>query len=151
MKNTSLTNTLTTLGLTDHEAAVYLAALSLGPATILKIAGVAEIKRTTVYSVIESLKIKGLMAIHVKGFKKLFVAENPEKLKTILLTRQSLLAQTLPEFLALYNLKGTESTIKYYEGLAGVKSVYESLLTDVRPKEDYLIISHQAEWLNLDP
>ena len=84
MKNNPLLTTLTTLGLTDHEAAVYLAALSLGPATILKIAKAAEIKRTTVYSVIETLKLKGLVSVEVKGFKSLFVAEDPTKLETIL-------------------------------------------------------------------
>ncbi|MSU75310.1 MAG: hypothetical protein EXS55_02245 [Candidatus Magasanikbacteria bacterium] len=151
MKTNPLLKTLTTLGLTDHESAVYLAALSLGPSTILKIAQAAEIKRTTVYSVVEALKQKGLIIIEVRGFKTKFVAENPEKLETILDNRQALLAKTMPEFAGLYNLKGAESSIKYYEGLNGIKSVYENLLVDVRPKEDYLIISHQAQWLNLDP
>ena len=150
MKNDSLAKILIDLGLTENEARVYVAALSLGPATVLKIAQAASIKRTTVYFVVESLKLKGLMTIAVKGFKKLYVAENPEKLETILENRKTLLAKTMPEFASLYNLKGGESTIKYYEGLEGIKSVYEGLIRDVRPKEDYLIISHTEPWLNLD-
>lgn len=151
MPNKPLTTTLIDLGLTENEAKVYLAALTLGPTTILKLAQAAETKRTTVYSVVESLKMKGLITIEVKGFKKLFVAESPEKLETILENRKTLLAKTLPEFSALYNLKGGESQIKYYEGLSGIKSVYENLIRDVRPKEDYSIISHQEQWINLDP
>ncbi|MDO8625878.1 MAG: helix-turn-helix domain-containing protein [Candidatus Magasanikbacteria bacterium] len=150
MQKRRLLSILTTLGLTEHESAVYLAMLAIGPATVLKIAAAAEIKRTTVYSVVEALKIKGLVVVQIKGFKQLFAAADPEQLQTILDNRRQLLANALPEFSALYNLKGGESTIKYYEGLAGIKSVYEGLIKDVRPKEDYLIISHREQWLNLD-
>jgi sugar-specific transcriptional regulator TrmB len=151
MQNTKLTKILTDLGLSEHEALVYLANISLGPTTILKIAQAAEIKRTTVYAVIESLKTKGLINVQIKGFKKLFAPENPEKLETILENRKNLLNKAMPDFSALFNLKGTESAIKYYEGLEGIKTVYESLLKDVRPHDDYLIISNQQDWYQIDP
>lgn len=150
MRNLTLINILHDLGLTENEATVYLASLSLGPTTILKIAQAAEIKRTTVYSVIDSLKMRGLMAIEVKGFKKLFVPENPDKLGSVLENRKEALSKVLPEFAALYNLKGNESTIRYYEGLEGIKSAYESMIRDVRPKEDYCIISYIDPWLSAD-
>lgn len=151
MKTTKLESILINLGLTENEANVYLASLSLGPATILKISQAGNIKRTTVYSVIESLKKKGLMRIELKGWKKLYTAENPEKLEFILEEKKNQLASSLPEFMSLYNLKGGESFIKYYEGLQAVKSVYESLLRDIRPHEDYMIVSDQSKWQELDP
>ncbi len=150
MQNTQYIETLTGLGLGENEARVYFASLSLGPATVLKIADAAEIKRTTVYSVVESLKHKGLMRIELKGWKKLFTAEAPENLESILETRREKFKNLLPEFSALYNLKGGESTLKYYEGLAAVKSVYEGLIQDIRPHEDYIILSDLKKWLNLD-
>ena len=52
MPNFDLAKILIDLGLTENEAKVYVAALSLGPATILKIAQAAAIKRTTVYFVV---------------------------------------------------------------------------------------------------
>ena len=105
MKSEKLTNILENLGLTENEAKVYLASLSLGQSTILKISRTAEIKRTTIYSVIESLKQKGLMKIEIKGWKKLFVAESPEKLDVMIKNRREELKSSLPEFLALYNLQ----------------------------------------------
>ncbi len=150
MQHHQLVATLKDLGLTENEARVYFAALSLGPATILKIATAAEIKRTTVYSVIQWLQHKGLMTIEVKGFKKLFVAERPEKLETMIEERRERFKKAFPELSALYNLKGGEGFIKYYEGLAGIKSVYEGLIRDVHPHEDYLVITDQKRWLNLD-
>ena len=51
----------------------------------------------------------------------------------------------------MFNLKGGESYIKYYEGLNGIKSVYEGLLVDIKAHQDYLIISNPDEWLESDP
>ncbi len=142
--------TLKNIGLTENEAQVYIAALSLGSATILKISRTAEIKRTTVYSVIESLKKKGLINIEVRGLKQLYAAEHPKKLSGLLDSRKQQFQGLLPELTALYNLKGGESFIKCYEGLEGIKSVYENLLQSIRPREEYLVITNQEHWLNLD-
>jgi sugar-specific transcriptional regulator TrmB len=150
MKNTKLLATLTELGLSENEAKVYLASLALGPNTVLKIASAAEIKRTTVYSVIQSLKQQGLMRIELKGFKELFVAEDPERLKLVLNTRREKFETLLPEFSALYNLKGGEGLVKYYEGLEAIKGVYEQFLEEMRPSEFYLAISDMKKFLELD-
>lgn len=151
MKNEDLIKILSDIGLSENESKVYFAALSLGPATVLKIARAAEVKRTTVYSVVESLKQKGLMNIEVKGFKQLYVAESPEKLETVLEQRRAEFKNSLSEFMALYNLKGGESYIKYYEGLEAMKNVYEELLKDIQPHEDYLVVSAIEQWYKLDP
>lgn len=146
-----LINTLLDLGLTENEARIYLAAIALGPTTILKIAKEADIKRTTVYSVVESLKQKGLISIEMKGWKKLFTAESPEKLELILEEKRKKLRDNLHNLLSLYNVDAKESLIKYYEGLPAVKTVYEELLRKIRPREDYLVIGSQEWWYNLDP
>lgn len=123
MKKSQIQDFLTELGLTENEAAVYLIGLSLGPTTILNIAKASGIRRTTVYSVVEVLKTKGLMHIEPRGFKQVFVAESPEKLELILEAKRSSLRRMLPELSALYNLKGGESTIKYYEGMEAIKYI----------------------------
>lgn len=151
MQKNHLAAILEDIGLSENQAKVYLAALSLGPSTVQKISQAAEIKRTTVYSVIDSLKSTGLMITQVKGFKNLFVAERPEKLKSILEARKEKFKKYLPEFSALYNLKESGSFLKYYEGLEAVKSIYKDLLREVKPHEDYLVISNSEPWFNLDP
>ena len=138
-------------GLSENEAKVYLFALSLGPTTILKISKAAEIKRTTIYSVIESLKKKGLISLQIKGFKKLYTASNPQKLNKIMEAKQQKLKQKLPEFMAVYNFTGSESFIKYYEGLEAVKSIYEDLISDIKTGQDYYVISNTSQWYEIDP
>jgi sugar-specific transcriptional regulator TrmB len=151
MKKDDLIGVLNKIGLNENESKAYFAALSLGPTTILNIAKSANIKRTTVYSAVESLQQKGLMYLEVKGWKKLYVAENPEKLMSVLRQKQAEFKEVLPEFSALYKLENAGSFIKYYEGIEGVKTVYEELLKDIGPNEDYLVISDSEKWVNIDP
>lgn len=138
------------VGLTDKEASVYLSALSLGPSAVAKIAQAAEIKRTTVYSVIESLKRKGLMREELDGWKMLYAAETPDKLEGMIDRMRGEIHRAMPELDALHSLKTAGSFIRYYEGLESVRGVYEDLLKDIRPREDYMVIGNQRKWLDQD-
>ncbi|MCB0346941.1 MAG: hypothetical protein KDD66_17615, partial [Bdellovibrionales bacterium] len=151
MEAKTLQTSLVALGLNENEAAVYMASLSTGSSTVMNIAKAAGVKRTTAYTVIESLMSKGLMRIDVKGFKRRFTAEAPDKLSSILAERQALFSRILPELTALHKLQGEESLIKFYQGKEGTKEVYESLLRDVRPEEDYYVVSDQSLWYGIDP
>lgn len=136
--------------MTENESKIYLTLLSLGATTILKLSAVSEIKRTTAYAVVESLQQKGLVKIEVNGFKKLFIAESPEKLEVMLELRRKKMKELLPEFLAIQNLEGVESFIKYYDGLESIKTVYEEILKKMRPHEEYLSIGNPSKWFPLD-
>lgn len=150
MYKLQLVRVLEELGLSDPEARIYLAALALGPASILKLARAAGVKRTTVYSLIERLKQAGLMSVEIRGFKQRFVASDPERLEVMIEQRRQRLQAVLPELSALHNLKGGEGVLRYYEGIQAIKSVYEDVLRDVRPHDDYLIMSDLRQWLALD-
>lgn len=149
-QNDKLLDSLTQFGLDENEAKVYLAALSLGATTILKIAKQTDVKRTTVYEIVNSLIQKGLMKKEIRGFKTLFVAEHPERLENTLDTKRAILMRAIPELESLYNLRGTESSIKYYEGLKAIENIYDELLADLKPHNFYYAISNIAEWQNLD-
>ena len=138
------------IGLSEHESAVYFTMVSLGPAPVLKIARASGVKRTTIYSVIDSLKEKGMVRIELKGFKSLFVAESPEKLESILEQRKNKLRHHLRDFMEIYNKGGGETLIRIYEGMEGIKSVYDSLLHDIKPGEDYMIVAGMEKAYNLD-
>lgn len=149
--NRKLITSLVEIGLSENEAAIYLAAVSAGPTTIQKLASAASIKRTTAYSVVEALKKRLLMREEIRGFKKLLVAEPPSKLESILEQRKEQLRKHLPELSALYNLTPGEDSIRFYEGVEATKEVYEGILEDIRPKDEYMVISAMSPWYNLDP
>ena len=151
MQKTRLVEILRDSGLSEHEASVYLAALTLGPTTILKIAEASGIKRTTVYAVTEALKKRGLMREEMKGWKTYFAAESPEHLEQLMESRKERLNKAFPEFMALYNTEGTASNIKIYEGFEAMKGACEGLIDILSPSDYYLVISHSTTWEELDP
>lgn len=68
------------LGLSDKEARVYLAGLSLGAAPVQRIAELAKVNRATTYVIIESLNARGLFSSGKNGKKSLFTAHEPHSL-----------------------------------------------------------------------
>ena len=150
MQKEDIKEILIDFGLSEHEALVYLSSIMLGPSTVNMIAKHSGVKRTTVYPVVESLKRKAVMNVEIKGLKSLFVAESPEKLEKILEQKKQRLKSMIPELSALYNLKGGESLIKYYEGVEGVKTIYEEIYNSLKPNDEYLITSDLAKFLNID-
>ncbi len=123
---------LTHIGLSEKEAQVYLSALELGPAVVQDISKKASVNRATTYVMIESLASRGLMSTFVKGKKRFFSAETPERLLSIVrLQRRELeekekeVMATLPKLQALHNLEGARPQIRYLEGTEGVHTVRE--------------------------
>ena len=151
MQNSKLIAILKDLGLSEHEAQVYFAALSLGRTTILKISRASAVKRTTIYSVLENLKRRGLIRVELKGWKTFYVAESPERLEQIMESRKEKLRKAFPEFMSLFNLEGGESVIKYYEGMEALKGTMEDTLKLMKPDDWYLIISNSTTWHERDP
>jgi len=134
------------LGLSDNEAKVYLAGLELGQATVQDFGKKSGVKRTTVYTTIEGLKEKGLLAQTKKGKKTLFIAQNPEYL--LALSKQHLLEikKAMPELKSIYNSGVSEKPkVRFYEGREGYSAVYKDILKQ-NPKELSVIASYK-DWL----
>ncbi len=128
-----LMNELKHLGLSDKEASVYLASLELGPASVQDISHKAKINRATTYVMIESLSGRGLLSTFVKGKKRFYSPESPDRLISILRVQQKELEEkekeftkSLPLLLALYNAEGAKPQIRYLEGPEGLRSLRQT-------------------------
>ena len=150
-KGKTLNRTLNELGLSDNQSSIYLALLGLDAASVAEIARAAGVKRTTIYPALEKLIELGLVRTEIRGFKKQFAAENPQKLELLAAQRLQKIRSSIGEFNSLYAFKKQESLIKHYRGIESVKSVYRGLLDKVEPNEDYLVVSNQQQWHSLDP
>lgn len=121
---------LNNLGFSKKEAAIYAAALSLGPATIQDIARRAGVNRATTYVIIEAFIKKGLVSTFLKGKKKCFSLESPDRLLSLIHLQKSELEErekefllVLPKFFAVYNSEGVRPQIRYLEGVEGIASL----------------------------
>lgn len=122
------------MGLSEKEAAVYLAAMELGPSVAQDIAKKAKVNRATTYVMIDSLKTRGLMSSFSKGKKKFFSAETPERLMSMvrhqrqeLEDRESELGKVMPQLMALFNVEGVKPQVRFLEGIEGLKTIQSEL------------------------
>ncbi|CAN5765953.1 hypothetical protein BH11PAT2_BH11PAT2_03420 [soil metagenome] len=131
--------TLISLGLSTKESAVYVAMLELGRGTVTQISRKAGINRTTGYDILDSLVRDGLVRISGKEPKQEYVAESPANIMTLLNKR---LQETqdhiqkakefVPKLQSIHKID-TRPQIKFYEGIEGLKQVYEDTLTATEP------------------
>lgn len=133
--------TLQKIGLSEKQSAVYLAALELGEATITDIARKAELKRPTVYLIIEELEIMGLVATIRKGARRIYMAQHPQRLLEILHSRERQVAEGLPDLIALYNTPKDKPKIQVFEGKAGVELIYNEMFSALGQKQEALFFT----------
>ena len=123
------------LGFDEKEAKLYLALLELGEAGIIDIARKSNLKRTTVYHILDSLKLRGLVSQVRNGKKIRYLAEDPRSIGNELKERERIFNKTLPSLMSIANIFDKKPSIKYYEGLNGIKEVYRDELTCGKSEE----------------
>jgi sugar-specific transcriptional regulator TrmB len=120
---------LADLGLTKNKGVVYLAVLETGSGSVVEIAKRAELPRTTVHEILQGLVNLGLVSFVIKGRTRIYNAETPNKLKTLLKEKERKLENVLPELFSLLNTSGEKPRVRFYEGVTGIKTVFEDTLT----------------------
>jgi sugar-specific transcriptional regulator TrmB len=122
---------LTDIGLSEKEANIYLQLLSVGAVSVIDLAQMTKINRTSLYPLLESLQKKDLVS-EVKEDKKIrYQAEPPERLVTFLeneknriLEQEKLLNEVVPRLKSVSLKTGEAPIIKVLEGREGIlKSV----------------------------
>lgn len=127
--------TLEQLHFNENQIVTYLALLQLGQVTIQEISRKTKIKRTTAYSILDGLVNKGMAIYTEKGGHRFYFAENPKKVLSVLKddelalkSRQNRFNEILPELMSIYNIKATKPKIRFYEGVEGIKQIFEETL-----------------------
>lgn len=141
-------------GLSDKEAAVYLALLEIGKASAQELATQSKVKRGTVYTILASLLKRGLVStaqenMSVKGSKQMFYAEDPSNIAQLLTEQEHELARTkaeaethITDLRRLHLSRGTRPVVRYFEGIETFKHVLKDVTTT---KHD-----HNSTFNNLD-
>jgi sugar-specific transcriptional regulator TrmB len=119
-----LINTLKQIGFNEKQAKIYLASLELGETTIKEIAKKAEIKRTTIYDLLDEMLENGLIKQTIKGTRKKLIAASPKELQIIIQKREALLSQIMPTLTSMSNVEKIRPKIRFYEGREGLIEVY---------------------------
>lgn len=119
---------LTNLGLSKNKGLVYLTLMQIGSGSAQEIANKASLPRTTVHEILQHLLVLGVVNYSTHGRARLYSAEPPDKLKYLLKDKEKQLESVLPEMLSMFNVGGVKPKTKFYEGIAGIKTVFEDTL-----------------------
>ena len=122
-----LSNFLNSLGIDEKGQKVYLALLALADAPVSNIAKKSGLERTTAYHHLEKLLKLGLVSTYRNKNTKRFVAENPNKIKSIVEEQAILLDKYLPE-LQKIPLSRKIASLRLFEGVEGRKQLAEEEL-----------------------
>ncbi|HEY4515142.1 MAG TPA: helix-turn-helix domain-containing protein [Candidatus Paceibacterota bacterium] len=126
---------LSSLGLSEHEEAIYTALVQIGQSSITEIANKTGKHRPLVYRVLATLLRKGLVNIVPKGRSKRYVAVHPSKLREMLTTLSTRLDRTIPELERAYEIRGARPLVRFLEGKEGIKSVFQDVVDTLKKGE----------------
>jgi len=123
-----LLETLKQIGLHEKEAKIYLACLELGETGIKDVARKSNIKRTTIYEIIDEMINAGYLKTTFKGKRKRYVAIEPQELKILIRKKETLLNHILPQLSAMSNVSDMKPRVWFYQGKDGILQAYEDSL-----------------------
>ncbi len=133
--------TLKKIGLGHNESKIYLTLIKLGPSMAGKIAKEANIDRSASYDSLKALLKKGLVSYAIEANRKKFSAANPERLKNYLKEKEELVDSVLVNLKEMYKDTEEKSQVNMFNGLKGIKTVFDDILHNAKGKENLVIDS----------
>lgn len=132
---------LSSLGLLESETKTYLGAFENGPSSAQDLAKHTGLSRQATYVAIETLTRRGLMSSVLRGKKRFYAAESPDKLLTYAKQKERELKEkvkdledTLPEL--EMQAGGERPIVRMFEGKQGLRAIIEDKKDT---KHDYLM------------
>ncbi|MBI5159476.1 hypothetical protein HY992_05130 [Candidatus Micrarchaeota archaeon] len=117
------------LGLDAKETSLYLALLEEGQASVSRVASIANIGRSSAYSILARLVAKGFAGFVVENDVRKYSATDPEKLFDVMEEKKARLAAVMPSLKELKKAKREEvPRVTVYNGVDGFKTVFSDLL-----------------------
>ncbi len=140
------------IGLTNNEIKVYLSLLRIGKSTSYILVKEANISSGKIYETLDKLIQRGLVSYVITRGRKHFLAADPEKLVEYVQRKEQEIHQNLEEINAIIpelklkkKITEEETKAEIYEGIDGIKTVYELMLRETSPSNTILIFGAPKE------
>ena len=122
------------LGFSEKEALIYASLLQIGQGTAYEIAKRSNLKRPTVYALLDNLRMKGAVLKVPHAKKQVFIAKSPKDLVGEAVTKTNLLVSILPQLNALESKDGKPNFL-YYEGAEELRELLYRNMDRMKGKE----------------
>lgn len=157
IKNPSLLQKLEKAGFNPKEALVYTSLLELGGAYPSKIAEYSGLKRSTVYNILVTLSVRGLINEIEKRNKLFYQIEKPERIikytegRIRIAEEESERMRTLlPDIEGLFGSLGTRPKVTYFENEEGIMQIFDDMVSG-QGKYEMVSFSNAKELENIFP
>jgi sugar-specific transcriptional regulator TrmB len=121
-------NLIKNLGFSDKKARIFTSLLQLGECEASAIAKKAGLKRTTVYNILPELLEEGYIKSTVQNGKKHFFIEDPNIVLEQAKDKAESIGKIIPDLKSMFSLVGRTPKITIFEGLGGLKEIYNDFL-----------------------
>lgn len=143
-ENSPLYGALKQLGLTDHEAGLYVLSLQIGPHPIGQIAEKMDISRPNIYKLIKGLENRGLASLPAGGKLKRFSVASPTVVAELLEKKQQKdrelkqdFSSLLPDLLSKYQRGDLPSNVRIYQGRGQYLGAFFGMLDEGKDSLDF--------------
>lgn len=155
IKNKNLVEKLARSGFSDKEALIYVAVLELKGAFPSRIAEYCDLRRSTVYDVLTTLSVRGLINEIEKKNKFYFQIEKPENVlrfanNKVNQAEDSLnqIKDVLPAIKSIYGQDENLPKITYYSGETGLFQIFDNMISEPNPYE-MLVFTNGAAFVDV--
>ena len=147
----SLVNSLEVLGLSDKAAQIYIALLQIGEGSVIDIAKKADLKRTSVYNILPDLMQQGLIETTIKNKHRIFFIDDVRRLELDAQEKVKSVGVLLPQLRAIQNILPQKPKITFYEGVGGMKELYQDTLESVQVGGTILSYTGLTDFFDMMP
>jgi sugar-specific transcriptional regulator TrmB len=136
--NKNYVEQLTSLGLTQGEAKVFLAMIQIGPSRVGKIVEISGVSQSKIYNVLDRLVLKGLASYNIQDNIKHFQSLEPSRLHEYIQKKEDEIKRQKEGITQLVNdltknIYATKrSTSEIFVGERSLRSAYMTLLSDAK-------------------
>ncbi len=129
---------LSSLGLTQGEAKVYLAMIQIGPSRVGKIVEISGVSQSKVYNVLDRLILKGLASYNLQDNIKHFQSLEPSRLHEYIQRKEDEIRRQKEGITQIINdlsknvYATKRSTSEIFAGERSLRSAYMTLLSDAK-------------------
>src|SRR3989344_9293830 len=136
--------TLEEIGLSRRESICYTSLLELGSSKVGEIIKKTDIPSSKIYEILDKLIKRGFVSYVIKNNVKYYQATDPTCLLQHIEERRKKVEKILPGLLLRQKL-ATKQSVGLYEGQQAIFSLFTTLISDAKPKEQYLVFSINEE------
>ncbi len=142
----SLFRDLEKLNFTMNEAKVYLTLLRLGSSFAGAIAKEGHLDRSSTYNALKLLVERGIVSTLFENKRTIYVSENPKKIIDYFQEKQEIAQKVIPLLKAQFNVQKPKTTVKFFTGYKGLKTIFQQILDSCENKNGYEVMGSEGEF-----